>query len=93
VLFERICDLKMRVAELNYALGLPACLGEVQGELAIRDILPASAAVRTNSWKLALEQIARLGVEHARGWVDELLNRGILVLPSDGGRDKGGTQP
>jgi hypothetical protein len=80
LLYERICDLKIKVAELSYALGLPAYLGEVLGELAVRDILPQSAAVRTNSWKLALEQIGRLEPENARNWVEELLNRGILAI-------------
>ena len=82
LLYERICDLKIRVAELNYSLGLPAYLGEVEGELAIRDILPQSAEVQTNSWKLVLEQISRLEPEHARNWVEELLNRGVLRLSS-----------
>jgi hypothetical protein len=91
VLYERICDLKIRMAELNYALGLPAYLGEVEGELAIRDILPQGAAVRANSWKLALEQIARLETENARNWVDELLNRGILAIPAAATADKGGS--
>jgi hypothetical protein len=82
LLYERICDLKIKVAELSYSLGLPAYLGEVLGELAVRDILPQSAAVRTNSWKLALEQIGRLEPENARNWVEELMNRGILAIPS-----------
>jgi len=89
VLFERICDLKIRVAELNYAVGLPAYLAEVLGELAIRDILPKTAVVRTNSWKMALEQIGRLGTENARNWVDELLNRGIVVISTRTTGDKG----
>jgi hypothetical protein len=80
LLYERICDLKIKLAELSYALGLPAYLGEVMGELAVRDILPQAAAVRTNSWKLALEQIGRLEPENARNWVEELLNRGILAI-------------
>ncbi len=80
LLYERICDLKIKIAELSYSLGLPAYLGEVLGELAVRDILPQSAAVRTNSWKLALEQIGRLEPENARNWVEELLNRGILAI-------------
>jgi tetratricopeptide (TPR) repeat protein len=88
LLYERICDLKIRVAELNYSLGLPAYLGEVEGELAIRDILPQTAEVHTNSWKLVLEQIGRLETEHARNWVEELLNRGVLRLSSKGSEGK-----
>ena len=89
VLFERICDLKIRMAELNHAVGLPAYLAEVLGELAIRDILPKTTAVRTNSWKMAIEQIGRLGTENARNWVDELLNRGILAISTRAAGDKG----
>ena len=88
VLFERLCDLKIRLAEINHALGLPASLGEVVGELAIRDILPRSTAIRTNSWKLVLEQIGRLDTDNARNWIEELLNRGILTLASKGAGEK-----
>jgi tetratricopeptide (TPR) repeat protein len=88
LLYERICDLKIKIAELSYSLGLPAYLGEVLGELAVRDILPQSAAVRTNSWKLALEQIGRLEPENARNWVEELLNRGILAILTKAAAEK-----
>jgi len=88
VLFERLCDLKIRLAEIDHALGLPASLGEVIGELAIRDILPRSTAVRTNSWKLVLEQIGRLETDNARNWIDELINRGILTLYAKGTAEK-----
>ena len=37
ILYERICDLKIRLAELNYSLGLPARIGELESELALRD--------------------------------------------------------
>ena len=82
ILYERIFDLKVRLAELNYSLGLPASLEEIQGELALRDILPRSEAVRTSSWRFALERIHRLGPEHAVSWVEELINRGILSISS-----------
>ncbi len=88
VLFERLCDLKIRLAEINHALGLPAFLGEVVGELAIRDILPRSAAIRTNSWKLVLEQISRLETDNGRNWIEELLNRGVLALSSRGAGER-----
>jgi tetratricopeptide (TPR) repeat protein len=88
LLYERICDLKIKLAELSYSLGLPAYLGEVLGELAVRDILPQSAAVRTNSWKLALEQIGRLEPENTRNWVEELLNRGILAILTKAAAEK-----
>ena len=82
ILYERIFDLKVRLAELNYSLGLPASLEEIQGELALRDILPRSEAVRTSSWRFALERIHRLGPGHAVSWVEELINRGILSISS-----------
>ncbi len=82
-LYERICDLKIRLAEINYALGIPAFLAEVEGELALRDILPRSAPVRTSSWKMALEQISRLGTANARRWIEELLSRDTLTLPAE----------
>jgi hypothetical protein len=78
ILFERICDLKIRIAELNYSLGLPANLAVFQGELALRDIVPESDQVRTTGWKGALEQIGRLSPQNVRDWIDELLNRGCV---------------
>jgi hypothetical protein len=80
LLYERLCDLKIRVAELNYALGLPAYSAELEAELALREILPGSAPVRSNAWKPTLEQITRLGAGNARGWIEELLNRGSLTM-------------
>ncbi len=84
VLQERICDLKIRMAELHYQLGIPAFLAEVESELALRDILPGEASVRSGSWKLALRQISRLGQENSRGWIEQLLARGILAVPETG---------
>jgi hypothetical protein len=79
LLFERICDLKIRLAELNYAAGLPAALGEVQGELALREILPKTASVRADGWRVVLERVSGLGIEHVREWIEELLSRGALT--------------
>ncbi len=79
LIFERLCDLRIRMAELNYALGLPSALGAFEGELAIRDIVPDSEQTRSTSWKLALDQIARLGPYSVRNWVEELATRGCLI--------------
>jgi hypothetical protein len=78
VLFERICDLKIRIAELNHSLGLPAGLAGFEGELALRDILPDSNQVRVSTWMAALEQIAGLDLENVRSWIDELVNRACI---------------
>ncbi len=79
VLFERICDLKIRLADLHYGMGIPAFLGEAEGELAVQEILPRSLAARAGTWKTALEQIGRLGVDDARRWIEDLATRGVLA--------------
>jgi tetratricopeptide (TPR) repeat protein len=79
ILFERICDLRIRLAELNYSLGLPPALAAFEGELAIRDIVPASEQAQSNNWRLALEQIARLRPANIRSWIEELTSRGCLT--------------
>jgi hypothetical protein len=78
VLFERICDLKIRLAELNYELGIPAYVAEMQSELAVREVLPKTPAVRTSSWHMAVSQIESLRREAVASWMDELLHRGTL---------------
>jgi hypothetical protein len=88
MLYERICDLKIRLAEINYSLGLPAELVVSEGELAVRDILPKSAPVFTNTWKLALDQIERLGAGNALVWIEELLNEGVLIPADDDEKSK-----
>ena len=80
LLYERICDLKIRIAEINYSLGLPAFLLELEGGLALRDILPRTSAVHANPWKVVLGRIAELGSENARAWIEELLNREVLTV-------------
>ena len=77
-----LCDLRMRLAELHYALGLPAWVSEVDGEFALREILPRSADGSSGDWKLALERITRLRPEHVYNWIEEALNRGMLT-PSE----------
>jgi tetratricopeptide (TPR) repeat protein len=88
LLFERLCDLKIRLAELNHAAGLPAALGEVQGELALRDILPRSATVRPDSWRVVLDRVASLGTEQVREWMEELLSRGALTTAAQSETDR-----
>jgi hypothetical protein len=81
-LFERLCDLKFKLAEMNYTFGLPAYLAELQGERALQDILPESREVRTNSWRFALEQIERLGPDNVRKWMQDLVSLGYLKIAS-----------
>ncbi|HYK91655.1 MAG TPA: hypothetical protein VE398_23005 [Acidobacteriota bacterium] len=83
VLFDRICDLKIRLADLHYALGLPAFVAEVEQELALRDILPRSEHIQVHSWKQVLDRINRLGIDSARSWIEEALNRGWLVVADE----------
>jgi tetratricopeptide (TPR) repeat protein len=84
LLFERICDLKIRIAEINYSLGLPAFLSELEGQLALRDIIPRSSSVQTNPWRLVLKRISGLEPENVHDWIEELLNRGSLAISARG---------
>jgi hypothetical protein len=90
LLYERICDLKIQLADLNYRAGIPAVVGEVEGELAIQEILPHRLSTRTATWKYALEQIGRLSPEQALGWVEELMARGTLAAARGGEPDEKG---
>lgn len=84
LLYERICDLKIRLAEINYALGLPAALVEDQVRLAVGDIVPDAAEVRTTRWQLAIDRIRRLDAGAGRAWTEEMINEGILVVVARG---------
>ena len=84
LLYERICDLKIRLAEINYALGLPAALMEDQIRLAVRDVVPDAAAVQTTRWQLAIDRIRRLDAGAGRAWTEEMINEGILVIVARG---------
>ncbi len=82
-LFDRMCDLKIRLADLQYSLGLPAFATELEGELALRDVLPGSGKEAADGWREVLDRIGRLSVEGVRGWIGEALSRGWLVPVSD----------
>ncbi|MBM3788900.1 MAG: tetratricopeptide repeat protein [Acidobacteria bacterium] len=88
LLYERLCDLKFRLAEINYSLGLPAYLAGFQGELAMNAILPESAVVRTSSWKPALERMSRIGQPEAEEWIRDLLGLGVLTITPDSTRNR-----
>ncbi len=82
LLFERICDLKVQLAELGYSLGWPAAFGEVVAEVALREIRPRPGEARSGSWKHELGRITALSPANARQWVEQCLNLGYLVPPS-----------
>jgi hypothetical protein len=82
ILFERICDLKIRSAEIGYAAGFPAFLDEFQAEFAVRDALPPVSGVRTGIWKMVLQQMETFDERNVRTWVNALVARGLL-LPSE----------
>lgn len=91
MLFERMCDLKIRLADLHYALGVPAFVTEVETELALRDILPRSERVLLHGWKLVLDRINRLGVDNTQSWIEEAVSRGWLV-PAEEGDTRAGVE-
>lgn len=80
LLYERICDVKIRLAELHYSLGLPAYVAEADGEFALREMLLGPPGTKGSGWQRALEKIAQLRADNVRGWIDESLNRGLLTL-------------
>jgi hypothetical protein len=77
-LYERICDLKIRIAELNYALGLPASFEETEGDMALHSILAPSSQAVAGDWRYTIERISRLTEKAVLGWIDELMIRGSL---------------
>jgi hypothetical protein len=81
-LYDRICDLKIRIAELNYDLGLPASLGEVEADRALTDILPLSVQPYGVDWRQAIERINVLPQRAVAGWIDELTRSGSLTVPA-----------
>jgi thioredoxin-like negative regulator of GroEL len=80
LLYERICDLKIRLAELHYSLGLPAPVVEADGEFALREILIGPAGKTSTGWQRALEKTARLRPDSVRVWIEESLNHGLLTV-------------
>ncbi len=90
LLFERMCDLKVQLAELHYALGLPAFVAEADGEPALREILSRPSDVGAGDWRHTLQRTARLRKHHVRAWIEEALNRGTLTLVEDNQVDRRG---
>jgi hypothetical protein len=87
-LYERMCDLKVRLAEICYSMGLPAYLGGILGEQALRHIYPESSRRKMPAWDTVLEDIDRITPRHAGEWLEKLIDLGILTIYSQraGGR-------
>jgi hypothetical protein len=75
ILNERVCDLKIRLAELNYAAGVPAGTVELEAPLAVRDILPQRPHTPVSNWSFAIERINALRPERVQAWVSESFSR------------------
>jgi hypothetical protein len=88
LLFERICDLKIRIAEINYSLGLPAYLSGLEGEMALRDISSPPEEAGPDGWEEVLSRIARLDAGNAREWIEQLIGLGLLTVSTDNTRDR-----
>jgi hypothetical protein len=93
LLNERINDVKIRLAELHYSLGLPAYVAEADGEFALREILLGPPGTKSSAWQRALEKTAQLRADNVRGWIDESLNRGLLTLAEQKTTDGGKSTP
>jgi len=79
LLYERMCDLKIRLAEIAYSLGLPAKLEGILGEAAIRNALSPSALTEGSGWNMILGAIARLDRRDVTEWMEELIASGALA--------------
>jgi hypothetical protein len=77
-LYDRMCDLKIRLAELNYDLGLPAYLEEVEALPALNAILLPTSQALDSDWKYAIDKIGGLTVKDVLGWIDNLSSGGSL---------------
>jgi len=79
LLFARVFDLKVRLAELGYAAALPASIGGILGEAAIDNMLADPMAAHIDTWNDVVTQIERMGLGSVRNWIEELLGRGVLT--------------
>jgi hypothetical protein len=82
-LFDRMIDLKIRLAETGYAVGVPASVAGMVGELALQYLIADPATTRVAAWEDLVKEIMRLGLAHQFMWMEELLNRGSLSVYSE----------
>lgn len=81
-LFDRIIDLKIRLAETGYSAGVPASVGGMVGESALQYLIADPASTLVGTWNDLMKEIMRLGPAHQIFWMEELLNRGALSIYS-----------
>jgi tetratricopeptide (TPR) repeat protein len=82
-LFDRIIDLKIWLAETDYAVGVPASVGGMVGELALQYLVADPGSTQVGTWNDLMKEIVRLGPAHQIMWMEELLNRGALLVYSE----------
>ena len=82
----------MRLADLHYALGLPAFVTAVDMELAMRDMLPRSEKIPLHGWRLVIDRINRLGSDNTQRWIEEAVSRGWLV-PAEESEARAAAEP
>jgi len=75
-LYDRLCDLKIRIAEINYDMELPASLGEIQAGIALKSMLSTRTIA---GWQETVRQTNRLSKKMAPVWIDELMKNKYLV--------------
>jgi len=80
LLFERVFDLKIRLAEIAYSAGLPASVAGVLGQMAVQSLIVDRAGTSVSGWEEAIQQIRLLNVGNIHGWMEELLVSGILTF-------------
>jgi hypothetical protein len=71
-LYDRMCDLKIRLAELNYDWGLPVSLGEFEAVPALNAILRPTSKALAGGWKYAIDMIHGLSGKDVLEWIDGL---------------------
>lgn len=81
-LFDRIIDLKIRLAETGYAAGAPAAAAGLVGELALEYLVADPASTHVSSWNDLMKEIMLLNSGHHFAWMQELLNRGAFSFYS-----------
>jgi hypothetical protein len=84
LLYDRVCDLKIRIAELNYAAQLPASEAEI--EFALNSIISQSSQVHAADWKTLVEKINSLSRHDVLKWMNELVAQDTLKRQNPGDR-------
>jgi hypothetical protein len=83
--YERRFDLKIRLAELAYTVGLPAEVERLLGQAAIRGWRSSESLTERSSCSDVLEAINRIERRDVSEWVEDLLSSDVLVVADTGG--------